>query len=190
LYVIDPRGRIIDRYDKRFCTGDRDRRSGDLAHYTPGNHFTVFEIDGLRCGLLICHDFRYDELYREYKKQHVQLMFHSYYNAGTSAAKLRRDNILGTIVRPTMQTYAANNYMWISASNSCRPAACWPSFVVRPDGRLTGTLRNNRSGVLISTVDTNKHYYDASRLWRDQALKGVFHSGKMVRDARSHRRSL
>ena len=42
LYVIDGDGRIVDRYDKRFCSGDPGERTGDLAHYSPGDHSTVF----------------------------------------------------------------------------------------------------------------------------------------------------
>lgn len=35
VYVIDDRGKLVDRYDKRFCSGDRAGSMGDLAHYTP-----------------------------------------------------------------------------------------------------------------------------------------------------------
>lgn len=31
LHVIDDRGRLLDRYDKRFCTGDCHGKTGDLA---------------------------------------------------------------------------------------------------------------------------------------------------------------
>ena len=75
LYLIDPKGQILDRYDKRFCTGSRTQAEDDLSHYSPGNRFVVFEVNGVRCGLQICHDFRYPELYREYKRREVQLMF-------------------------------------------------------------------------------------------------------------------
>jgi large subunit ribosomal protein L4 len=34
--------RLIERYDKRFCSGDATETTGDLAHYTPGHHFSVF----------------------------------------------------------------------------------------------------------------------------------------------------
>jgi len=79
LYIIDDRGRIVDRYDKMFCAGDRSEETGDLAHYSPGIHFSVFTIKGIRCGALICHDYRYPELYHEYRRRGVQLMFHSYH---------------------------------------------------------------------------------------------------------------
>ena len=188
LYIIDDGGRLVERYDKMFCVGDRSGKTSDLAHYSPGSHFSVFEIKGVRCGAQICHDFRYDELYREYKKRGVEFMFHSYHNARMSAAKLRRYNIWGIIVPPTMQAYAANNYMWISSNNSSTPASAWPSFFVRPDGIITGKLTNNRAGILMSTVDTRAKFYDAAESWRDRAIRGIYHSGKLVQDPRSTKR--
>ncbi|WP_408629849.1 nitrilase-related carbon-nitrogen hydrolase [Amycolatopsis aidingensis] len=71
-------GDLVERYDKRFCAGDPDGRTGDLAHYSPGDHPSTWEINGLRCGALICYDYRYPELYREYAKAGVRLMFHSF----------------------------------------------------------------------------------------------------------------
>ena len=189
LYIINPRGQIIDRYDKMFCTGDLGGTSGDLAHFTPGSHFAVFDIRGLRCGALICHDFRYDELYRQYKQHDVQLMFHSYHNAHRPPAKRRQLNIHGVIVPPTMQAYAANNHMWISANNSSRPVSSWPSFFVHPNGTIAGKLPCERAGVLMTTVDTKAKFYDASGHWRDRALSGIYHSGRLVRDKRSRVRT-
>ena len=36
MYIINPDGEIVDRYDKRFLTG------GDLKHFSPGDHFVNF----------------------------------------------------------------------------------------------------------------------------------------------------
>ena len=189
LYIINDQGRIVDRYDKMFCTGSRSGRDGDLAHYSPGDHLPVFTIAGVRCGVQICHDFRYEELYRKMKTKRIQLVFHSYHNGHSTRAKLDRyQNVWGMIVPPTMQTYAANNYMWISANNTTARESCWPSFFVRPDGFIVGRLRQHVAGVLISEIDTAKKYYDAAESWRDRAIKGVLHSGKIVTDSRSHHR--
>ena len=46
LYLINPQGRIENRYDKRFCT------QGDLDYYTPGSRFVTFDLNGVRCSLL------------------------------------------------------------------------------------------------------------------------------------------
>ena len=69
VYVIDAQGKIADRYDKRFCTGLNARRKPtmDLAHYSPGNRFVTFRVKGITCGVLICYDYRFPELYRHYR---------------------------------------------------------------------------------------------------------------------------
>jgi predicted amidohydrolase len=204
VYVVDSTGTLRDRYDKRFCSGDPSERSGDLAYFTPGNHFSVFEILGIRCGVLICYEYRFPELYREYKRRGVQLMFHSYNAAhvpsdvlatmhASFGTELRRLNGAATypgITMPaSMTAAAAANHMWISCPNSSAPESCWGSFFVRADGVTTGRLRRNRAGVLISTVDTRAELYDSTIAWRHRALEGVLHSGTIVDDERSKNRA-
>lgn len=204
LYIINDRGKLVDRYDKMFCAGDRSGKTGDLAHYSPGDHFSVFKIKGVRCGVLICHDYRYPELYREYKRKGVQLMFHSFHagnvppkrlkvmreQVGSRFYKLNRASTLPGITMPaTMQAASASSHVWISCSNTSRRESCWPSFFVRPDGVITGRLRLNVAGILLSTVDTNERIYDSTVAWRDRAMRGVFHSGVLVHDKRSRART-
>ena len=80
-------------------------------------------------------------------------------------------------------------FMWISCPNTSARESCWPSFFVRPDGVITGRLRLNMAGILISTVTTNEKLYDSTVAWRDRAMRGVFHSGVLVRDIRSDERT-
>jgi predicted amidohydrolase len=203
VYVINDRGAIVDRYDKRFCAGDRAGKTGDLAHYTPGDHECRFTIRGIRCGILICYDYRFPELHREYKKQRVDVLFHSFHAANADAdrlalmrAQVGAENFRfnhGTtypeITMPAaMQTAAATSHLWISCSNSSMRESCWPAFFVRADGIVTGRLRRNVAGVLISTVDTKQRLYDSTRDWRGRAMRGVLHSGRTVRDPRSRNR--
>ena len=49
LYIINDHGELVDRYDKMFCAGDSGE-TGELAHYSPGDHFSVLTIKGVRCG--------------------------------------------------------------------------------------------------------------------------------------------
>ena len=87
-YVIDDGGQVVDRYDKRFCSGDANEKMGDLAHYSPGDHFSVWDIDGVRCGALICYDYRFPELHRQYKKLGAELVFHSFHAGNISPQRL------------------------------------------------------------------------------------------------------
>jgi predicted amidohydrolase len=186
LYVVNDRGELIDRYDKMFCTGSDDR-TADLAHYSPGEAFVTFNVRNVRCGLLICHDFRYPELFREYKKQGVELMLVSFHNAGMPPERFEDYKVY---VSATLQAAAASNYFSISATNGTRRHA-WSSFVVDPEGIVISKARPHRPEVLINTIDTSAKHYDASIAWRDRAMSGIFHSGTLVRDPRSRdRRSI
>jgi len=186
LYVIDPAGKIVDRYDKMFCTGNSGETSGDLKHYSPGERFVTVTINGFICGLQICHDMRYPEMYRELKQLGTEIVFHSYYN-GRELINDPSDpdeNIWGVITEPTMQTYAAVNNLWISANNTSKPESCWPSFVVRPDGVVAARLERNAESMLITEISTAYRFYDASAAWRERAMNGIYHSGTLVDDPR------
>lgn len=205
LYVIDDAGELVDRYDKRFCASGPNGNDGELAHYSPGDHCSVWEINGVRCGALICHEYRYPELVRDYKRRGVALVFHSFHAANASAARLARMvselgaeagrfNPAPTFTYPAvtmpaaMTAAAASSHVWISCPNSSAPESLWPSFFVRADGITTGRLQRNRPGVLISTVDTDEALYDSTTAWRQRAMDGVLHSGELVTDPRSRDR--
>ena len=64
LYLINEHGKIVDRYDKRLLT--KYDQEQEVKHYTPGTKPVVFSIKGIKCGMLICHEWRYPELYREF----------------------------------------------------------------------------------------------------------------------------
>ena len=202
LYIVDDTGELVDRYDKRFCSGDPEGRSGDLAHFSPGNHPSVWDINGIRCGALICYEYRFPELYRGYAREGVQLLFHSFHAANASAErvaaigaaigpKLRPLNPAPTFTYPgitmpaAMTAAAASSHMWISCPNSSAPESAWPAFFVRADGITVGRARRNRPSMVISTVDTDAELYRSTEAWRARALAGVLHSGTLVSDPRS-----
>jgi predicted amidohydrolase len=177
----------------------------DLAHFTPGDHFSIFEINGIKCSCLICHEFRYPELYRELKKAGVQIVFHSYHagnmlgerlgfmesQVGEALFEFNPGRTIPEITMPsTMISYAANNYLWISCSNTSARQSCWASFVVRPDGVIKGKMEKNKAGILITEIDTNISFYDSTKAWRKRAMKGQYNSGELVRDTRSVNRNI
>ena len=173
LYVISDQGAVVDRYDKRFCT------RSDLRHYSPGDHFVTFDVHGVRCGLLICYDIRFPELYRQYHLLGAQLLFHSFYNA-----RQKPGSIHPKIMPPTAQARAATNSVYISVNNSSAPRS-WESIFVTPDGLVESRLQLDEPGVMVNLVDTTAHYYDASGPYRMDSIQGKYNSGQVVDDPRS-----
>ena len=138
LYLIDPEGKIIDRYDKCFCTG------GDQQHYSVGNRLVTHAIRGVKVGLAICYDICWPQLYIAYREKGVTVMIHSFHNA-----RSKGKNCLDTLNVRQVPTRCADNRLWAVANNSSQPYSHWGSFIARPDATIAKQLEINRPGMLV-----------------------------------------
>ena len=131
VHVVSNQGVIVGGYDKRrLYRNEKD-------YYSPGNEPLVLEIKGFKCGFLICYDNCYPELYDIYRDMGVGLLFHSFHNAGNrELTSIKNLMIAGLITR------AADNQMWISASNSSKRQSPLSACIVRPDGTMVKSRRN------------------------------------------------
>jgi len=161
LFVFNPRGEQECRYDKRLLTaGDS---GDDVDYFIPGSDAVVFNLKGIKCGLLICHEWRYPELYREYKGLGVELIFQSWYDANVDQEEFHnsgRDH--GSLIVGSARSYAANNYLWICGSNASNRESSFGSFLIRPDGNIVKKLARNRNGVLVGAIDMSEKFIDPS----------------------------
>ena len=135
--------------------------------------------------MLICYDYRFPELYREYKRRGVQVLFQSFHNARSTVVDDESYDIWRTIVPATMACRAAENHFWVSANNSTTRPSRWASFAVRPDGAIVGRLKLHRPGVLVTEMALDPSFFDAPGPWREAAMNGQLHSGSLVDDPRS-----
>ena len=169
LYLISPEGKIAKRYDKCFCTHT------DLAYYTPGTRFVTHSLNGVKFGLMICFDFRFPEVCREYLKRGVVLLFNSFYMTDGGAYRVK---LMRSVGPAHLQSRAAENLMFVTANNTSKAPQCFSTVVVRPDGGIEKTLPLNREGVLVYDVDlakTNKLYDPIGELAL-RACRGTLHS--------------
>jgi len=166
LYLISPEGRIVDRYDKRFCI------KGELRRFTPGSSFVFFTINGVKCSLLICFDLRFPELYRALYKQGVNCVLQSFYNA-----RQKGPSVHTHIMRQTMQCHAATNHFWVSMSNACGYYSPYPSCFIQPDGVIVKQLKQNKPGIMVNAVDLNCKFYDPMVGFREIAIEGKLTNG-------------
>ena len=166
LYLVNPKGEIQCRYDKRFCI------KAELRRYTPGERFVYFTINGVKCSLLICFDVRFPEIYRELYKRSVKCIFQSFYNARQKGPSVHSD-----IMRQSMQCHAACNAMWVSMSNASGYYCPYPSCFIRPDGKIVKQLQRNKAGIMVNTADLSQKFYDPMEGFREMAIKGRLSNG-------------
>ena len=70
-YVFDRAGAIVAEYDKTHLFTP----SGEHEFFQCGWHTCRFELDGRRCGLIICYDIRFPELTRTMALEGMDLLF-------------------------------------------------------------------------------------------------------------------
>ncbi len=138
LYLIDPEGRIADRYDKCFCTG------GDQKHYSVGDRLVTRDIRGVRIGLAVCYDICWPQLYIAYRELGATVMVHSFHNA-----RSKGPDCLDTLNVRQVPTRCADNRMWAVCNNSSQPYSHWGSFIARPDATIPQQLEINQPGMLV-----------------------------------------
>jgi deaminated glutathione amidase len=145
LYIISEEGEIVDRYDKSFLTG------GDKKFFTCGDHTVTVELNGYKCGFLICYDSCFPEMYNIYRHQGVKIMFHSFYNATHKGR-----TILNDIIPAEIRVRASDNRMWVIANNSTGEYSSWGACVARPDGSLE-SLERGVPGILYHEFPDDEH---------------------------------
>ncbi|MCQ2420388.1 MAG: carbon-nitrogen family hydrolase [Clostridia bacterium] len=69
--VFDRSGSCIAQYDKTHLFTPM----GEHHSFTAGEHLCRFQLDGIKCGLIICYDIRFPELTRSLTVQGVDLLF-------------------------------------------------------------------------------------------------------------------
>ncbi len=138
IYLIDPDGKIVDRYDKCFCTED------DQKYYSAGNRLVTHEIRGVKVGLAICYDVCWPQVYMAYREKGATVMIHSFSNA-----RDKGQNCLDTLNQREVSTRCADNHMWAICNNSSTPYSHWGSFVARPDATVPKELERNVPGMLV-----------------------------------------
>ena len=69
--VFDRVGACLAEYDKTHPFTPM----GEHEVYTPGDHLVTFTLDGVRCGLLICYELRFPELWRALALRGAEVFF-------------------------------------------------------------------------------------------------------------------
>jgi len=142
LHLIAPSGRMAKRYDKCFLM-PRERE-----HYAHGSRLVTHTLGGIKCGLAICFDFRFPELWREYLKRGCRLMFLSSYLASP-----RRNPLMEQVAPSTITTRAAESFMYVSANNTCGERQWCNSRIHLPDGGIARQAPWNRPAVVVHAID-------------------------------------
>ncbi|MET7971449.1 carbon-nitrogen hydrolase family protein [Micromonospora sp. NPDC005305] len=170
LYVISDRGRVVTRYDKRFCSNTEITR-----FYSPGVEPVVFDVDGYRFGCAICIEINFPQLFAEYERLGVDCLLLSAWP-------------VDSIFFLKAQAHAGINNYWLSLSVPQQSANLMRSAIIGPDGsNLVSVEPTTELAVLTLDRDAPEFHIalDLARPWRAEANRGDIYRSRRVDDPRS-----
>lgn len=176
VYIFNGSGDVVSRYDKRRCS------ESELHNHTPGVKPVIFEIKGVPCGVSICLEWSFPDIFSDYAAAGVDLLFHSVNSADGSG-----DTIHTHTIPQTMQGYAFTSNLFISVSNSSSPRQAFPSFWVRRSGRAGDKCRRNVAGMVVNSImDEPKkdNLYGFIRKFRKECVDGSFYENHLTQNKR------
>lgn len=70
-YVFDRAGENIATYEKTHLFSP----AGENLDFSPGKSLTVFQLDNIKCSIIICYDLRFPEVARQLALQNISILF-------------------------------------------------------------------------------------------------------------------
>ncbi|MEU2619414.1 carbon-nitrogen hydrolase family protein [Streptomyces sp. NPDC007157] len=170
LYVIADDGRVVDRYDKRYCS-----HTEILGYYTPGFTPTTFSVDGFTFGCAICIEINFPNLFEEYERLGVDCLLLSAYP-------------VDSIFEVKARAHAAINNYWLAMATPAQTTDLLNSELIGPDGTVL-VRADAATELIIGELDRHAPEFDIAlnkaRPWRAGARQGDIYRTRRVSDPRS-----
>ena len=142
--VIGPAGQFIERYHKIHSEPWSD----------PGDHLSVFKVDGISCSIIICHDERYPELVRLPVLAGARLIFYISNESG-----IREEKKIGPY-RAQIQARAMENTVYVvqanAPANSDTTGSHGQSRIIAPDGNIVEEATMFDENVVTATLELSR----------------------------------
>jgi predicted amidohydrolase len=141
------------------CLGSQTKNQLDPSEdtlWTPGTERRVFELEGLRFGISICHEgFRYPESVRWCAQRGAHLVFHPHFTGSNTEGPLLKQ--FGAAENPyyekAMQMRALENTVYFASVNYASAYPESASAFIAPDGRCLAHQPYRTPGILVLDLD-------------------------------------
>jgi predicted amidohydrolase len=124
--------------------------------YAPGSGRQVFETDGLKFGVVICHEgWRYPETVRWAVQRGAHIVFHPHFHAAEPGSYVPSSfaDPANSFHEKAVLCRAAENTCYFATVNYASAGSPTTSAVVRPDGTLVNYQPYGKEGLLLADID-------------------------------------
>ncbi|OYT34504.1 MAG: carbon-nitrogen hydrolase [Candidatus Aenigmarchaeota archaeon ex4484_52] len=144
--VYDKKARLKASYSKIHLFSLADEQK----YFNAGNALSVFDINGIKCSVLICYDLRFPEIFRKLADKNVKLIF-----LMANWPDSREEHWLTLI-----KARAIENQIFIAAANMVGKIEdknyFGSSVVVDPWGNFVKKAKKNKEEIITTDIDLNE----------------------------------
>ena len=150
--VVAPDGRLLGHQDKVQIDPSEE------GTYTPGTGRHMFEIDGTRIGVVICHEgWRYPETVRWAARQGAHIVFHPQFSpAGDGPRPNAWAATGGTMHEKATVCRAAENTIYFATVNYAIENAIAGTALIDPDGNVCASHLSGSEHLLVAGIDKSR----------------------------------
>jgi predicted amidohydrolase len=149
-YVIDARGTVLGCQTKNQLDPSED------PFYVPGDTRRLFEIDGVRFGVCICHEgWRYPETVRWAAVRGASIVFHPQLTGGQTqgASPAEWGAADSPYYEKAMMMRSRENTIYFASVNYALRFPDSATSLIAPSGECQAYLPYGQEGVLVQTID-------------------------------------
>ena len=149
-YVISNAGEVLGYQTKNQLDPSED------SIWTPGTERSIFEVNGVKFGITICHEgFRYPELVRWAARHDAKIVFHPQFTGSdTDGLELSewgdKDN---PYYEKAIIMRAMENTIYFASVNYATRFAESATSVINPDGTCLAHASYGTAGIIIAEID-------------------------------------
>ena len=148
--VIDPRGQIQGYQTKNQLAPTEDK------FYVPGNTRQLFEINGLKFGVVICHEgWRYPETVRWAAVRGAKIVFHPHHTGSdkTGVHPTQWGAADGPYYEKAMMCRSVENTIYFASVNYALRYQESATSLIGPSGECQAYLPYGQEGVLVQAIN-------------------------------------
>jgi predicted amidohydrolase len=148
--VVDARGQVMGYQTKNQLDPSEDR------FYVPGSTRRVFEVDGLKFGVAICHEgWRYPETVRWAAVRGAKIVFHPHHTGSdqTGIRLTQWGSASAPYYEKAMMMRSKENTIYFASVNYAMRFQESATCLIDPSGECQAFLPYGQEGVLVQTID-------------------------------------
>lgn len=152
-YVIDSSGKLLGYQTKNQLAPSED------PYYVPGTTRRMFEIHGLRFGIVICHEgWRYPETVRWAAVRGAKVVFHPQHSGSDRDGTVPTEwgAAHGAYYEKAMMMRSIENTIYFASVNYALRYPESATSLIDPAGRCQAYLPYGEEGILVGSIDLEK----------------------------------